>query len=196
MRAAFGDQETDAELLDRLAIGDQKAFHSLIQRHLPYVLKTAERMVGDASNAEDIAQEVMLKLWNKAADWDCDGQAKLKTWLYRVTVNLCIDKYRQIKHLGIEQIEILPSLEKDALSHVHEKQVEEIIRNLFFELTPQQRLVIVLSYYEGLSSAEISEIMELTTGAVTGLLHRARRALKIKLTDLGIEGWADDKNKR
>ncbi|WP_417821432.1 sigma-70 family RNA polymerase sigma factor [Terasakiella sp.] len=194
MRAAFGKQKTDAELLDRMAIGDQEAFHSLIQRHLPYVLKTAERMIMDSHGAEDIAQEVMIKLWHKAATWNQKGSAQLKTWLYRVTVNLCIDKFRQTKHIPIEQIDILPSCQKDALSHIHEKQLQEIIQNLFFELTNQQRVVIVLSYYEGLNAPQISEILDLTPGAVTALLHRARHALKARLTDLGIEGWADDKN--
>ncbi len=196
LRAPFGHQETDAALLDRLAIGDQKAFQSLLQRHLPYVLKTAERMVGDSSLAEDIAQEVLIKLWHKAGDWDQQGSAKLTTWLYRVTINLCIDKHRGKKHLPIEHIELLPSLDKDALTHVHEKQLEEIIRNLFYELTDQQRMVTVLSYYEGLSAPQIAEIMDLSPGAVSGLLHRARNALKSKLANLGIEGWADDKNNR
>ncbi|WP_135081901.1 sigma-70 family RNA polymerase sigma factor [Terasakiella sp. SH-1] len=196
MRVPFGKQKSDAVLLERLAIGDQKAFQSLIQKYLPYILKTAERMTGDASLAEDIAQDVMIKLWDKAPEWDERGPAVLKTWLYRVTVNLCIDKQRGKKHLPIEHIELLPSLAKDAVSHVHEKQLEDIIQNLFYELTEQQRFVIVLSYYEGLGATEIAEIMELSTGAVSGLLHRARNTLKIKLSKLGIEGWADDKNNR
>jgi RNA polymerase sigma-70 factor (ECF subfamily) len=194
LRAASGKQKTDAELLDRMAIGDQDAFHSLIQRHLPYGLKTAERMIVDSHGAEDVAQEVMIKLWNKAPTWDKKGSAQLKTWLFRVTVNLCIDKFRQIKHCPIEQIEILPSRQKDALSHIHEKQLQEIIQSLFFDLTNQQRIAIVLSYYEGLKAPQIADILDLTPGAVTALLHRARHALKARLTDLGIEGWADDKN--
>lgn len=196
MRASFGQQETDAELLDRLAIGDQKAFHSLIQRHLPYVLKTAERMVGDSNSAEDIAQEVMIRLWNKAENWDAKGQAKLTTWLYRVTVNLCIDKHRMRNHLPIEHIEKMPSLEKTALVRVQEKQLEEIIQNLFYQLTDQQRMVIVLSYYEGMSAPQIAEILELSSGAVTQLLHRARNALKDKLSHMGIEGWANETDNR
>lgn len=194
MRAPFGQQETDAKLLDRMAKGDQKAFHLLVQKYLPYVLKTAERMVGDTGTAEDIAQEVLIRLWNKSKKWDQNGPAILKTWLYRVTVNLCIDKYRGKKHLPIEHIELLPSLEKDALTHIHEKQLEVIIKDLFYEPTEQQRFVIVLSYYEGLSSPQIAKIMEISTGAVSGLLHRARNTLKVRLSKLGIEGWADDKN--
>lgn len=81
MRVTVENRESDAALLERLAIGDQKAFYSLIQIHLPFVLRTAERMVGDAAHAKDIAQEVMVRLWRKAKVWDVTGPAKLETWL-------------------------------------------------------------------------------------------------------------------
>lgn len=194
MRSPVQIEVPDSDLLDQVAMGDQKAFQVLIKRHLSYVLKTAERMVGDAAAAEDIAQEVLIRLWNKASEWDQYGQAKLTTWLYRVTVNLCIDRHRGKKYLPLEHVERLPSGEKDAVSHVHEKQLEEIIRHLFYELNEQQRLVMVLSYYEGLKAAEIAEIMETSSGAVSALLYRARSILKSRLSKLGIEGWSDDKN--
>lgn len=181
-------------LLERLAIGDQKAFHSLLQRHLPTILQTAERMVGDAATAEDITQEVMVRLWKKAQNWNLKGPAQLKTWLYRVTVNLCIDKYRERSHLPIEHFHFLESKDKTAISHIHEKQIEQIICALFEDLSEQQRIVIVLSYYEGLSAPQIAKILESTPGAVTALLHRGRAALKTKLIELGIEGWVNEKD--
>lgn len=188
------NNQTDAALLERLAIGDQKAFHSLIQKHLPFILRTAERMVQDPTSAEDIAQEVMVRLWKKAPVWKITGPAKLDTWLYRVTLNLCIDKYRERTHLPIEQFDFLEFDGKTALSKVHEKQIEQIIYKLFDSLSELQRMVIILSYYEGFSAPKIADILETTPGAVTQLLHRARNILKTKLIDLGIKGWINDKH--
>jgi len=188
------NQESDIALLKRLAKGDKSAFQSLLHQHLPSVLRTAERIIGDPTKAEDVAQEVMIRLWKKAPKWDIKGTARIDTWLYRVTVNLCIDRCRERQCLPLENIEWIASEDKTAITHIHEKQIEAIICHLFEGLSEQQRLVIVLSYYENLSSVQIADILNTTPGAVTGLLHRGRKALKTKLISMGIKGWSDDKD--
>lgn len=193
LRELFKDKDSDAALIQGMASGESAAFRFLIKRHLPTVIRTAERILGEKSAAEDVAQEVMVRLWKKAPDWDVHGSARLDTWLYRVTVNLCIDRCRERKHLPIDDFLSIESQDKSAITHVHEQQIRMIISTLFNTLSKHQRLVIVLSYYEGLSAPEIAEILETTPGAVAALLHRGRTALKDKLTELGIESWAYDK---
>lgn len=183
---------SDNDLVDRLQSGDQEAFRLLLSRHLPRVLRIAERMAGNPHDADDIAQEAMVRLWKKINEWDPGGPARIDTWLYRVTVNLCIDRSRKRKYVPLDEQPELTAQGAGALSEIHAQQLHDIVVRLLSALSTQQRLVLVLAYYEGLSSDEIADIMETTPGAVTGLLHRGRKALKVLLTDMGIRGWAND----
>ena len=91
-------EEDDEVLLDRFARGDQAAARALAVRHTPRVLAVATRMLKDRTEAEDVAQEAMLRLWKIAPEWR-QGEAKVSTWAYRVTANLCTDRLRQRKRL-------------------------------------------------------------------------------------------------
>ena len=86
--------DVDAFLLSRFAVGDQGAARELTDRLLPGVLRQAWRILGDEAEAEDVAQDAMLRLWRQAGDWRA-GEARISTWLYRVTHNLCIDRLRK-----------------------------------------------------------------------------------------------------
>ncbi|MFN4194197.1 MAG: sigma-70 family RNA polymerase sigma factor, partial [Tabrizicola sp.] len=86
---------SDAELLARFAAGDADAARELAVRHLPRLLSFATRMLqGDRAEAEDVAQETMLRLWRIAPDWRA-GEARVSTWLFRVAGNLCTDRLRR-----------------------------------------------------------------------------------------------------
>ena len=84
--------EDDGLLLGAVAQGDHRAFRLLMQRHLPRVLRVAQRMTRNPDDADEIAQEAFLKVWTGASRWRPDGQAQFKTWLYRVVINQCIDR--------------------------------------------------------------------------------------------------------
>lgn len=192
-----GEAESEEEniLLTRAGQGSREAFRDLLQSHLPRVLRIAQRMTGNATTAEDVAQEVMVRLWKKTQDWDLQGSASMRTWLYRVTINLCIDKSRERKLEPIDEFEdILPG-KKEEFSDVHNQQVKFIISSLLETLSKQQRSVIILSYYEEMTVKEIAAIMKLTPGAVSALLHRGRKQLKAGLEKLGIEGWNNARTK-
>lgn len=186
------DAQEEETLLERVCQGDQMAFKDLLQRHLPRVLRIAERMTGNATTAEDIAQEVMVRLWKKSQNWDLQGSASMRTWLYRVTINLCIDKSRERTLEPLEEFETVPEGKKEEYGEVHNRQVQVIIGQLLDTLSKPQRLVIILSYYEEMTAQEIADIMRLNANAVFALQHRGRKQLKAGLEKLGIEGWNNE----
>ena len=86
--------ESDEALMAKIAEGDRGAFHALTRRHLPRILRVAARVLGNAGDAEDVAQEAFLRVWSHADRWDPE-KARVTTWLHRIVVNLCIDRRRR-----------------------------------------------------------------------------------------------------
>ena len=188
MSRSTGENRVDVDLLRLVARGDPAALRALVSRHLPRVLRMAERLTGNPSDAEEIAQETMIRLWRVARTWKPEG-ARFDTWLYRVTVNLCIDRQRKRPMESLDGVAEMASSEKGAFAAVHGGQMNTLVRQLLEALPEKQRIALVLSYYEELTSREVAEIMETTPGAVMGLLFRGRQALKGMLTAAGVEGW-------
>src|SRR5690606_18087537 len=87
--------DPDLALLGRIAAGDGPACAVLVDRHLGRVVALAWRMLGSRADAEDVAQEVFLRAWQRAASWRPEGGARFSTWLHRVAVNLCLDRLRR-----------------------------------------------------------------------------------------------------
>lgn len=173
-----GPQEPeDAALLAGAADGNEAAFRSLVDRHLPGVLALARRMLRNEAEAEDVAQEALLKLWRSRDALEV-GLYGLKPWLRRVVSNLCIDKMRSSQRLIVtddvpeqaEPAEQLAQLEAQDAS----KRVEGAIK----ALPDRQRTALTLFHYEGLSQIEVGRIMGVSDEAVESLLARARRTLK------------------
>jgi RNA polymerase sigma factor (sigma-70 family) len=177
------DEASDAPddaLLVLYANGDSLAARELTSRHLPRVLGFAARMLGgDRAEAEDVAQEAMLRLWRIAPDWRA-GEAKVSTWLYRVVTNLCTDRLRGKKRRGAVGLEDAPELADEA--HSVESRLVENDRmaalNAALETLPgRQRQAVVLRHIEGLSNPEIAEVMDIGVEAVESLTARGKRAL-------------------
>lgn len=173
-----GPQEPeDAALLAGAADGSEAAFRSLVDRHLPGVLALARRMLRNEAEAEDVAQEALLKLWRSRDALEV-GLYGLKPWLRRVVSNLCIDKMRSSQRLIVtddvpeqaEPAEQLAQLEAQDAS----KRVEGAIK----ALPDRQRTALTLFHYEGLSQIEVGRLMGVSDEAVESLLARARRTLK------------------
>ena len=141
-------------------------------------------MLGDPREAEDIAQEAFLRLVNKAPRWDPDGGAKLKTWLYRVVVNLCIDRKRKHLPVPLEELPELPDLaEGGPADRDRGLDIKYAVRAALDALPPRQRSAVVLNYYQGFTNREAGELLGVSAEAVESLLARARRALKSRLKD-------------
>jgi len=193
------DQQNDKiaseDLMCRVTAGDKRAFEVLIHRHQGPVLNFICRFMGNRTDAEDLTQEVFLRVWKSAKVYKPD--AKFTTWLYRIATNLCINKQRAIrirrlfarsdsqeqrqdsKDLFIigEGAELLTP--EDRL--IDSEQSVQLL-NALNELPTSQRLAIVLKIYNGLSYHEIAKIMDRSVSAVDSLLIRAKNNLRKKLT--------------
>jgi RNA polymerase sigma-70 factor (ECF subfamily) len=176
MMAFDGETETpDALLLARYAGGDQAAARTLTFRHAPRVLALARRMLGDAAEAEDVAQETLLRMWRVAPDWR--DEARLSTWLYRVASNLCVDRLRRRRDQGPEAVDDLPDGASTPLEGLETRDRAEALTAALARLPERQRLAVVLRHIEERSNIEIAEVLGLSVDAVESLLARARRTL-------------------
>ncbi len=167
----------DEDLLAAFTSGDALAAKALTQRFGPLCYGVAFRMLGNQAEAEDIAQDAMMKLWKMAPDWE-SGRAKISTWLYRITSNLCIDHLRRRSFApGDEVPDVADESVLSAESSLQNKARSDALQTALMQLPERQRQAIVLRHIEGLSNPEIAQIMETSIEAVESLSGRAKRAL-------------------
>ena len=177
------DALTDAELLARFAMGDQAAARHLTDQLLPGALRQAFRMLGDQAEAEDVAQEAMLRLWKQATDWRA-GEARISTWLYRVVHNLCIDRIRRRRpQVPVEDAPEPVDPDPSVLERLAASEESRAIAAAIAELPERQRQALVLRHFEGYSNPEIGAALECSVEAVESLLARARRQLAKKMNE-------------
>lgn len=170
--------DSDEELLARFASGDQAAARALTARHAPRVLGLAVKMLRDDAEAEDVTQDAMIRLWRIAPDWRA-GEAKVSTWLHRVTSNLCIDRLRRRKRNGppLEDIAEPHDPTPSATAHLIAKDRAAAVTAAMRRLPDRQRVAITMRHFEDLGNPEIAERLEISVEAVESLLARGRRAL-------------------
>ena len=174
------DDICDAELLTRSASGDRRAFDRIVARYGPLALRLAARIAPDRHSAEDIAQEAMVRIWHRAADFDA-RRARFTTWLYRIVVNLCIDLRRRPKPVPLPEDFDVADPATGAEQALERAERRAGLARAMDELTPGQRAALTLVYDEGLSGAEAAEALGVTTKAVERLLARARAHLRERL---------------
>lgn len=174
--------QSDAILIRRIGEGDQQACRHVVDAYLDRIVSYAYRMLSDASEAEDVAQEAFLRLWRQAPKWR--AEAPVIHWLHRVTYNLCIDRLRKAKPVSIDAV---PEPTDPALSpaaEVHQGELAGAIDAAIQALPERQRAAIVMVHQEGLSNIETAEVMGVSVEAVESLLARGRRGLKKSLVGL------------
>lgn len=173
-------EDADHVLMRRIAAKDAAAYRELVGKYLNFCVRFAERMTGNRQDAEEIAQDVCLKVWNEAARWE--PQAKFSTWLYRVVTNRCIDYKRRIVPFAPIDAETMADTAPSADATMMREQQAARVRAALDALPERQRAAVVLSYYEGISNQQAAEAMELQLGAFQQLLFRARQNLKESLS--------------
>lgn len=177
---AMNGADSDDALMARVAGGDAGAFDRLAARHMRRAVALAQRMTGNPSDADEIAQEAFLRVWQHATRWDA-GRAAFTTWLYRIVVNLAIDRGRRPVWSPLDDAQELPDSSPDALAQIAERQTAALVNRALDALPDRQRAAVVLFHQESLSLRQAAEILGLSETAFASLLARARTALKTAL---------------
>lgn len=177
------------DLVEALRHGEEEAYRDLIERYKGMVYGIALRMVGDRSEAEEIAQEAFVRVYEKVRQFR--GRSKLSTWIYRIAYNLSLERRRTLQRRREVSWEGLPSAESTLADPAPtpeeaamQSSEEEAVRSAIAGLPERYRVPLVLCYMEGLSLAQAAETVGITEGGMKTRLHRARQMLLTKLRDI------------
>jgi RNA polymerase sigma-70 factor (ECF subfamily) len=176
------ETEDEATLLARVTAGEAQAFRALVDRHLPTVLAIGRRMLRDDAEAEDVAQETLLRLWRNAGGLEL-GEGGVRPWLRRVAANLCIDRVRARRNTSLGDALPEESEPETQMQQIAERELAMRVDAALKALPERQRLALTLFHYEGMSQIEVGDVMGISDEAVESLLARARRTLKVSLKD-------------
>jgi RNA polymerase sigma-70 factor, ECF subfamily len=172
--------ETDLALIERLRQGDPSALDAIVRQHQKNLYRLAYRMTRNAEDAKDISQEAFLRAYRGMAGFD--GRSSLATWLYRITVNLCLTHLRQQRSAYAGEI---PQSTADPSDHplatLEEHERLRAVADAVAMLPPQQRLALVLRVHHNLPYQEIAEIIESTEGTVRANYCHAVAKLRAQL---------------
>lgn len=179
-KGPWPDADDDRALLVRVGRQDQAAFRMLVDRHLGAIVTLARRMLRDEAEADDIAQEALVRLWRSGETLEL-GPHGLRPWLRRVTSNLCLDRIRQSRRTVVS--DEVPEIEEapTQMTSLEEQDVASRVGEAMAALPERQRRALALFHHEGLSQAEVGEVLGVSDEAVESLLARARRALRKSL---------------
>lgn len=169
------------------AQGSETAFRQLATRHDGWLLRLAGRLVQSRADAEDISQEALLRLWINAPKWK--PVAPVRTWLYRVVVNLANDVHRRRRRQGRYDAPLADAVDAadpapGPAALMARAETGRAVGAAIARLPDRQRNALVLTYYEGLSNAEVAAILGTSVSGVEALLVRARRELRGALSSL------------
>lgn len=181
-----------APLLAQMGQGDVRAARALTDQVTPMVYAHAFRVLGNGAAAEDVTQDALLRLWKIAPQWD-GTKAKVTTWLYQVTANLCIDLLRKKTHAGGDALEAVTDDSPSVEAKLQTQKRHDALQAALMELPDRQRQAVVLRHIEGFSNPQIAEILDLSVDAVESLTARGKRALaKILAAQKEALGYEDE----
>jgi RNA polymerase sigma factor (sigma-70 family) len=184
--------DREGAFLVAYANGDEGAARGLTALAVPRVLAQALRMLGDRAEAEDVAQEAMLRLWRIAPEWR-QGEARVATWLYRVTANLCTDRLRRRRAtVAMDEVAEPPDPAPSAAERLQRQARMRALSDALAALPERQAQAVALRHLDGLSNPEIAAVMDIGVEAVESLTARGKRALAATLSGRRAELGYDD----
>ncbi len=188
--ASGDDPERDIRLMEKVRAGDMEAFRDLVELHQHRVVGTVAKMLGDEHEAEDLAQQVFVRVWKSAPRWE--ATAKFTTWLYTILRNLVFNECRRRARHRTTSLDASADDEdhprqfadrgvKAPDTHMLDEEMQDAIERSIQELPEAQRMAVIMRRYQEVSYEEIAEVLDLTVPSVKSLLFRARTELREKL---------------
>ena len=174
--AGFGSDDVLA-LMRSIAAGDEEALRRFAERHLPRIMAHARQMLRHEAEAEDVAQEALVRVWRHAARWSPE-QAKLTTWLYTIVHRLCLDRLRRPQALPADLVAERVDPAASALDGLVARSEAATLGAALAALPARQRAAITLFYYDELAGNDAATVLGLSERAFWSLLHRARERLE------------------
>ena len=187
-------EDSDAGLMLRIRDGDAGAFDQLFVRHMRAVINFAYRFVRNRGVAEELAQDIFLRVYEAAAGYQV--QAKFTTWLYRIATNVCLNEIRK-PHVraalrnegsdgdaGLSEVRETGGIFTPPDRILEQQAVSRALRHALKRLPEKQRAAFILNKYQELSYGEVAEVMKISEKAVRSLIHRAKETLAEELKPL------------
>ncbi len=189
MALAPSREETDVEMLQKVRRGEPSGSAALFEKYSAALLRFTDRMLGSRADAEEVTQEVFVKMITRVEQYD--GQAPVSSWLFAIAANACRDRMRRSRRaapVALDAIAERASPDEAADSALVEKERRAAVRAALSSLSPEQREALVLARYHGLPYAEIARALDITEGAVKTRIFRAMEALKQRFSE-GASPW-------
>jgi len=171
--------KTDLDLLNMVRRGDPAGATGLFERYSAPLLRFADRMLSNRAEAEEVTQEVFLKMITRVEQYD--GRAAVSSWLFAIAANASRDRLRKTRRAVVVPLEAVaeaPSKAESADSRVQDRQRRQAVRRALDQLSDEQREALVLARYHGMPYADIARTLQITEGAVKTRIFRAMETLK------------------
>lgn len=182
-------ETTDVELIQKMGTGDMEAFTMFQKRHLGLIFSTAHRVLNNETDAEDVAQDVLFMLWEKSPMYEIQ-RGSPSTWVVTMTRNKAIDRLRSLQRRSRLHDEVLLENPETAdlrtpAQSLRASEKNQLVRSAVMKLNPDQREVIEMLYFSGLSQQEISDRISKPISTVKARIHRGMvRLRKIVSSDI------------
>jgi RNA polymerase sigma-70 factor, ECF subfamily len=172
--------DPDSALIAGVGRGEARATRLLVTAKLPRILGLASRMLRDTAEAEDVAQEALVRVWRNAPVWQ-PGRARFDTWLHTVVLNLCRDRLRRRRHASGDVPPEVADPAPDAEAALIDTERGNVVAAAMAALPERQREAILLVHYQDLSGAEAAKALGISIEALESLLARGRRTLRAQV---------------
>jgi len=179
----------DRELLGRIKAGDTEAAGELFEKFAPALLRFATRLLSDRATAEEVTQEVFVKVISRAHQYD--GRAEVSSWLFAIAANACRDRRRRDRRATVVPLEGLPeppAKGEGGEKRLMDRQQRDAVRRALSCLSEEQREALILARYHDMPYAEIARVLDISVGAVKTRIFRAVETLKSHFAE-GAATW-------